>query len=129
MGYAPGSDQQFAEYTTPHVLVIDGGYLGYGQCRQISSLGSKPTLPEGKPILFTTNKALEAMGRMLHDEGDCTLFSTALHYGGISGWVNLTAYAGVSWNGTNLSGRVVGVFERCCWMSCSQYAIKLTGTV
>ncbi len=57
-------------YTNPHVLVIDEmGYLGYGPgAADILFQVVNHRYQKGKPILFTTNKALRQWGRVLHDE-------------------------------------------------------------
>ncbi len=66
MSYARFSDinSSLKSYITPHVLVIDEvGYLGYGpNAADIIFQVVNQRYQKGKPILFTTNKALFAMG-------------------------------------------------------------------
>ena len=71
-------------YTAPHVLVIDEmGYLGYGpDAADILFQIVNHRYHQGKPILFTTNKALNRWGRVLHDEElALAILDRTLHHG------------------------------------------------
>ena len=86
MSYARFSDinSSLKSYTTPHVLVIDEvGYLGYGpNAADIIFQVVNQRYQKGKPILFTTNKALKQWGRVLHDEELAhAILDRTLHYG------------------------------------------------
>ncbi len=71
-------------YIAPHVLVIDEvGYLGYGpNAADIIFQVVNQRYQKGKPILFTTNKALKQWGRVLHDEELAhAILDRTLHHG------------------------------------------------
>ena len=73
-------------YTAPHVLVIDEmGYLGYGpDAADILFQIVNQRYHQGKPILFTTNKALNRWGRVLHDEElALAILDRTLHHGSV----------------------------------------------
>jgi DNA replication protein DnaC len=78
------TDKTLKSYITPHVLVIDEmGYLGYGpDAADILFQIVNQRYQKGKPILFTTNKALSRWGRVLHDEElALAILDRTLHHG------------------------------------------------
>lgn len=71
-------------YVQPHVLIIDEmGYLGYGSgAADVLFQVVDQRYLKGKPILFTTNKALKHWGRVLHDEELArAIIDRTLHHG------------------------------------------------
>lgn len=71
-------------YLEPDVLVCDEiGYLGYGEgaADVLFQVVDRRYL-KGRPILFTTNKALSQWGRVLHDDDlAAAILDRTLHHG------------------------------------------------
>jgi len=81
---APDPHKALQGYFAPHVLVIDEmGYLGYGpDAADLLFQVVNGRYHKGRPILFTTNKALRQWGRVLHDEELArAILDRTLHYG------------------------------------------------
>lgn len=81
---APDPHKALQNYLAPHVLVIDEmGYLGYGpDAADLLFQVVNGRYQKGRPILFTTNKALRQWGRVLHDEELArAILDRTLHYG------------------------------------------------
>jgi DNA replication protein DnaC len=81
---APDPHKALQGYLAPHVLVIDEmGYLGYGpDAADLLFQVVNGRYQKGRPILFTTNKALRQWGRVLHDEELArAILDRTLHYG------------------------------------------------
>lgn len=84
LGSSAEVDKVLKGYIAPHVLVIDElGYLGYGpNAADILYQVVNERYQKGRPILFTTNKALRQWGRVLHDEELAhAILDRTLHYG------------------------------------------------
>jgi DNA replication protein DnaC len=81
---APDLHKALQSYLAPHVLVIDEiGYLGYGpDAADLLFQVVNGRYQKGRPILFTTNKALRQWGRVLHDEELArAILDRTLYYG------------------------------------------------
>jgi DNA replication protein DnaC len=78
------TDRALKHYITPQVLVCDEmGYLGYGpDAADILFQVVNQRYQRGRPMLFTTNKALKQWGRVLHDDDLArAILDRTLHYG------------------------------------------------
>lgn len=77
-------EELLTEYLDPHVLVCDEvGYLGYapGVADLLFQIVDQ-RYQKGRPILFTTNKALKLWGKVLHDrELAEAIIDRTLHHG------------------------------------------------